>query len=383
MFRFEYDPGTIRYGDCTALDEELSTLDVEDALVVTGQTVGSTPAVMDPVREGIDDRFAGLFDETTPEKRLETVFAGARRLEASGADGLLAVGGGSSIDTAKLISVVAGSDRSSEELYDIFEERGTIPVPDGELTPIAAVPTTLAGADLSMIAGITSRRDGLVRGGVFDPRLMPSLLWYDPDLFRTTPAGVLTASAMNGFDKALETPYAEAATPITDATASRALTLLGENLPAVGDGDRGEALEQTIVGTVLAQYGCSRSDGLTLSLIHAFGHGIARGFEIQQGGAHGIIAPHALRYLFEETDGRRDLIGPALGVAAESEAIVDRVTEIRDGLGLPGRLREIPDLSRSDLPAIAEDVASDSFIGNCAGLEPTAAELEAVLEAAY
>jgi len=393
MFRFEYDPGTIRYGkNCVRhLGEELDAVGADRALVVTGTTVGTTPAVMDPLRDGLGDRLVGEFAETTPEKRLETAFDGADRVTESDADALVAVGGGSSLDIAKIIAVVADAEAAHEKLRETFEATGSIPAPEGDLRPVVAVPTTLAGADLSMVGSVTTRDGGeLIRGGVYDERLMPAALCYDPELFRTTPHGVLCASAMNGFDKAVETVYANTATPITDGTAVRALRLLSRGLPALGAGDRDdETLHDAVVGTVLAQYGCSRPDGLTLSLIHAFGHGLARGYDIQQGGAHGIIAPHALQYLFTEVDGGRDLLAEGFGVEAETpeataEAVVEEVEAIRDGLGLPTRLREIDDMTESDLPDIAEDVHTDGLMPYCPDeLNPTVEELEAVLRAAW
>lgn len=391
-FSFDYQPGRIRYGPgcASTIEDVLGTLGVENALVVTGRTVGETAAVMDPVRAGAGGRLAGTFAETTPDKELSTALRGADRLAETDADALLAVGGGSSLDVAKTIAAVAGSQRSDEEILEAFEETGAVPLGDGELPPVCVVPTTLAGGDLSMVAGITTRRDGLVRGGIYDARLMPEALWYDPELFRTTPEDVLRASAMNGFDKAIETAYAATSTPISDGTAVRAIRRLSRGLPALGAGERDEAtMRDVVVGTILAQYGCSRADGLTLSLIHAFGHGIARGYEIQQGGAHGIIAPHALAYLFGETDGARGLLAEGFGVEADSpeaaaRAVIEGVERVRDGLGLPTRLREIDDMSESDLPAIAADVHGDGFMSYCpAGLDPTVEDTEAVLREAW
>jgi alcohol dehydrogenase len=372
------------------LGEALDARGAERALVVTGRTVGRTPAVMDPIRAGLGDRLAGVFAETTPEKTLSTVLRGRGRVAELDADAIVAVGGGSSLDVAKAIAATADLDRSEEALFETFADSGSVPISEGPLRPMFAIPTTLAGADLTMVAGLTSRRDGMVRGGIHDERLMPDALWYDPELFRTTPDGVLRASAMNGFDKAIETVYAATATPITDGTAVRALRHLGDGLVSLGEGNRDDAtMRDAIVGTILAQYGISRPDELTLSLIHAFGHGIARGYDVQQGDAHAIIAPHALAYLFETVDGRRDLLAEGLGVDADSEAktaegIVSAVEDVRDALGLSTRLREIPDLSESDLPSIATSVHGDSFMAYCPpGLDPTPADLEAVLRRAW
>ena len=393
MFRFDYRPGTIRYGsECVAdLGAALDGVGADRALVVAGETTGTTPEVVDPVREGLGDRLVGVFAETTPDKRIGTAIEAAERLEETDADAVVALGGGSSLDVAKIATAITAGEASGDEIQETFAETGSVAVPDGDLLPVAAVPTTLAGADLSMVAGITARRDGeLVRGGAYDERLMPSTLLYDSELFRTTPHGVLCGSAMNGFDKAVETVYASTATPITDGTAVRALRLLSHGLPALGDGDRDDGtMHDAVVGTILAQYGCSRADGLTLSLIHAFGHGIARGYDVQQGGAHAIIAPHALRYLFERVDGRRDLLAEGLGVDAAdadgtAEVVVERVVEVRDALGLPTRLRDVGDMVESDLPDIAEDVADDGLLPYCPdGLDPTVEDIEGVLREAW
>ena len=168
--------------------------------------------------------------------------------------------------------------------------------------------------------------------------------------------------------------------------------MLSRGLPVLGGGDRDDGtMHDAVVGTILAQYGCSRADGLTLSLIHALGHGIARGYDVQQGGAHGIVAPHALRYLFERVDGRRDLLAEGLGVEggsgdpdATAEAIVRRVEAVRDALGLPTRLRDVGDMVESDLPNVAEDVTDDGFMPNCPdGLDPTVEDIEGVLREAW
>jgi alcohol dehydrogenase len=261
------------------------------------------------------------------------------------------------------------------------------------LLPVVAVPTTLAGADLSMVAGVTAGPErGLVEetvgGGVGDRRLMPASVVADPELVATTPESVLSASAMNGFDKGIETLYAATATPVTDATASHGLGRLADGLIDLGDsGPDPETLEPVVEGLLLVQYGISRPGVTTLSLIHAFGHGLTRTADIQQGAAHAVIAPHALSYLFENVDGRRKLLAAALDVsdaADPAEAVVERVEAVRDALGLPSRLRELSGPEPDEFEAIAEAVLSDSFTPNAPeGIDPTVEDLVGVLEAAY
>lgn len=407
-FRFAYDPPAIRCGRraVTHLDEELAAGGFERALIVCGETVGSTPAVIDPVREGLGDRLAGVFDETTPAKRLSTAGAGLAALEECGGDVIVAVGGGSSLDTGKTIGVLAArlsaarEDAATPKREAIltavgreFEETGTVRVPDEGVVPVIAVPTTLAGADISQGAGVTAApAGGLVAGetggGLSHPRLMPAATVVDSTLLAATPEGVLAASAMNGFDKGIETLYAQSATPVTDAAATRGLSVFREGLLAFGEGNREPWVYDALArGSVLVQYGVSRPGGTTLSLIHAFGHGLTRTGTLQQGVAHAIVAPHALEFLFDRVDGRRELLAEALCPGETDDAartVVDAVTEVRETLGLPGRLRDVDGPPRDAFRSVAEAVLGDPFMANApAGLDPSVADIESVLDAAW
>ncbi|RLM89403.1 iron-containing alcohol dehydrogenase family protein [Haloarcula sp. Atlit-7R] len=394
-FRFEYEPATLRYAPdaVQSLGAELDARGYNSALVVCGATVGDTPAVMDPVREGLGDRLAGTFAETTPAKRLGTACDGLERLREVDADCLVAVGGGSSLDVAKIISILAATDRDPAAVGQAFVDSGTIAVPEAELPPIIAAPTTLAGADLSLVAGVTAAPDTCpvnepASGAVSDPKLMPEAVCYDPDLIATTPRPILAASAMNGFDKGIETLYAASATPVTDATASRGLGLLTDGLLAFGTGDDDPWVYQSLTqGLMLVQYGISRADGTTLSLIHALGHGLTRAYEVQQGAAHAVIAPHALSYLFEQVDGRRSLLADALGAGDASDptaAVIDQINDVVTSLGLPTRLRDVDGPGREAFPEVADAVLEDAFIANAPSeLAPTRKDIVRLLESAW
>ena len=369
-FRFAYEPPVIRYGagSAGALAGELGELGFDRALVVCGKTVGERPTVLDPVRDGLGDRLVGVFAETTPEKRLETAVECARRARELDADVLLGLGGASSLDIARVASVVAASAHSPEELGAQLVSTATLSVPDDPL-PVVAVPTTLAGGSLSMLAGVTADPEsGLVTeaagGGVGDPKLMPALAVYDPDLVATTPREVLAGSAMNGFSKGLETLYSSAGTPITDSTASDGLTLLSHALPELGENPGRADIEAALRGTLLSQYGVSRATGTTFSVVHALGHSLRIHTGVQLGVAHAAVAPHALAWLFEHVDGRRDLLATALEVDDRDDpaaAVVDTVKQITDGLRIAGRLRDLPGIERSTLDDVA-GMAADSFL---------------------
>jgi alcohol dehydrogenase class IV len=394
-FRFEYDPPTIRLGRETAgtLESELEQLGVERALLVCGSTVGSTAAVMDPIREGVGDRLAGVFDETTPTKDLSTALAARRAYRRLDCDGIVGLGGGSSLDIAKAVATVVARSEAGETLLAEFAENGALSVPDTGVPAILAVPTTLAGAELSRVAGLTAERgsgvaEDRVSGGIAGAGLMPAGVCYDTDLLATTPRSVLSGSAMNGFDKGIETLYAEAATPVTDATASRGLDRFRVGLEAFGAGDTNpETFRALAEGVLLVQYGTSRTGGTTLSIIHAFGHGLTNGYGLQQGTAHAVIAPHVLEYVFDRVDGRRDLLAQALGVDGEGDPgprVVEAVASVRDALDLPGRLREVDGPQPPAFDTVAEYIHADGMLPNGPpGLDPTVADIEEVLEAAW
>jgi alcohol dehydrogenase len=348
---------------------------------------------MDPIRAGLGDRLAGVYTGTTPQKRLGTAYDALEGFRDVDADAVVAVGGGSSLDVATVLSILVARDDPPEAVGAELVETGTLSVPETELPPVVTVPTTLAGADLSQVAGVTADPETCpvetsASGGIGDPRLMPAAACYDPELLATTPDGVLAASAMNGFDKGIETLYARNRTPITDATATRGLKLLSEGLLAFGDGKRdNETYQRLAQGILLVQYGISRPDGTTLSLIHAFGHGLTRTYPVQQGAAHAVVAPHALRWLLDSVEGPQDLLAEALGVADADDAaaaVVDAVADIAAALDLPTRLRDVDGPAREEFSEVADAVLADAFMANAPPeLDATRADIEAVLDAAW
>lgn len=392
--RFAYDAPTVRSGAGAAgvLSDELETIGAERALVVTGRNVGANAEVVEPLREGLGERYWGLFAETTPDKRLGTAVAGLERVRDEGADTLIGVGGGSSLDVAKAIAALS-TGMPPEEAGAQLEAEGTVDLPAGTPLDVVTVPTTLAGAELSPVAGITADPASCpvkapASGAISDPRLLPALTVYDPSLIATTPTDVLAGSAMNGFDKGLETLYSRHRTPVTDATASEGLARLASALHGLRERPADPDVFGAIAdGLFLVQYGLARPDGSTLSLLHALGHAVSRDTDVQQGIAHAVLAPHALEYLFGEVDGRRRRIADSLGVPPGGDlatGIVDEVTAIRDALELPEQLREIDGPAPAEFEGAARATLADPLMANApAGLDPTVEEIVGIFEAAH
>jgi alcohol dehydrogenase class IV len=378
-FEHAYTPADLSVGRGTVdrVDEALARHGVSRALVVCGSNVGANDDLMDPLRAGLGDRLAGVFDGTTPDKDVMGAYGALDRLRATEADGIVAVGGGSSLDVAKATRLLHADHRRPAKLEREAERTGSIGAPeDADLLPTVVVPTTFAGADLS-IGGSVSFPDG-PRAGMGDRRLMPDHAVYDPDLFETTPAGALHGSAMNGFDKGIESCYGRDANPVIHATAVRGLRYLADGLPACLD-DRA-AMERAVVGVVLVQYGISRPHGTTLGPIHAFGHTL-RGDALQQGEAHAIAAPHVVNAVLRADRSGLDRLADGLGVAADPASVVGAIRGVRDALGLPSRLRDVDGPSEDELDAVAEATAEDGIVGNGPpGFEPSVETLRGVLD---
>ncbi|UPV75749.1 iron-containing alcohol dehydrogenase family protein [Halorussus limi] len=393
-FEHEYRGCDLLYGrGCVdRLGDYLADCGLDRALVVCGSNVAANDDLMDPVRGGLGDRLAGVFDGTTPEKQAEAAFETIDAMREADADVLVGVGGGSSLDVARQASVFASDGRS---LADLREEArdGAVGPPDADTDrpPVVVVPTTLAGADVSaggsleVLSAAESPTDQPI---IVSGSAMPIADFADPDLFETTPAGALAGSAMNGVDKGIETPYARDANPVSDATAVHGLRLLSDALPEVA-GDDGAtdaaAMDRAVVGSLLVQL------DRKVSVVHAFGHGFARRYDVQQGAVHAAVVPHILRYLFSAVDAGRDLLAEGFSIDSSgrsddevAEAVVDAVVALRDSLGAPSRLRDLPETREEDLPAIAEFIADDHPMERApSGLDASVAEIEGVLREAW
>ena len=388
-FEFDYCGRDIVYGrgQIETLESYLGERGLDSALVVCGSNVGANAELMEPLRAGLGDRLAGVFDETTPDKLIETVYDGIGAVEGADADVLVGVGGGSSLDVARQISAFEGDGRPLETFREMARERSLeSPEPGDSPLPVVVVPTTFAGADISSLGSMrllsaeeSPTGQTVTVGGSVDPIGM----FYDPDLFETTPMGAIAGSAMNGFNKGLERIYSNRSTPITDATAIRGVRMMQAGLPKLPDESTG--MERAVLGIVLVQF------ERRLSVIHAFAHGYTRRYPVQQGEIHGILAPHVLRYIFDRVDGRRTVVAEALGIDPEPlseaelvDAIVKEVEAVRDALDLPTRLRDLEPLDDDDFRPTAEYIMDDPVLPQGPdGLDPTVEDVEAVLRDAW
>jgi len=389
-FLYEYDPGAIRFGrECVSeMAYDFEQREFGNALVITGQNVGANDQVMEPIKQSLGDKLAGVFAETSPEKSFYTAYDSLIRVKEFDIDVIIGVGAGSSLDIATVTSALAARYRPMEKVQQEVEQTGEVVVeeePD-EFLPLVFIPTTLTGADLSAGAGIKVPGHQGERP-VLHPALTPSIGYYDPELFETTPKKILVGSAMNSFDKGVEALYAQSGEPITDATAIRGLRYLQESLPQLANPDTPEVMEKAVMGGILTQLGVTVPEQMKLATVHAMCHALRHQFGVQQGVAHAVVIPSALEWILSETTGTTDKLADAFDVRGHDDVeqrIIEAVTHVRDQLRMPQRLREVDGARRDGLREAAELTIEDSLIEmGPAELNPTVSDVEAVFQNAW
>ena len=250
-------------GSLARLPEEIALLGLSKALILC--TPGQR-AQAELIGRSLDERLAGLFAEAVMHVPVETarkVCAAARR---SGADGVIAVGGGSTTGLAKAIALESG-------------------------LPIVAIPTTYAGSEMTSIYGMTE--GGLKRTGK-DLRVLPRSVIYDPELTLNLPLGLAVTSGMNAIAHAVEGLYAKDSNPIMDLIAEEGIRAMASALPSLAKDlknmeARSEALYGAwLCGTVLGSVG--------MALHHKLCHTLGGSFSLPHAEVHTVVLPHAVAY---------------------------------------------------------------------------------------
>lgn len=342
--------------------------DLRRVMLVAGSNLSRNQAIMDPIREALGDLVVGDFFGASPAKPVSAVYAGIDRMKDLEADLIIGIGGGGSLDTARQISAFDADGRSMEQVQESVATGGSIRLEGSGSASVILLPTTLAGADLSVGGSIEVLSASESPSGrpvrTNPPNVAPIAVFYDPRLYETTPAAVLAGSAMNGLDKGIETLYSpRASDPYSTALSSHGLGLMGRGLLELQQ-NRADGLAAAVAGLILVQLRVS------ISVIHAFGHAVARNSTIQQGIAHAILAPHVLSFLLD-----RGAIDPSRlveslrssGVLARTgvtDDVVAAVKAIRDSLGLPSRFSELESSDGLDLGVCADATAGSGLLEN-------------------
>ncbi len=317
-----------------ALGAELALLRVQRVLLVCGGSVRRSPLHGRVLRqlEGMDVLQA---DDVPAHSSVELVERLARRAVERGIEAVVAVGGGSSSDTAKAVVLLMAEGGRLADHASRFTPPAQLHVPvlARPKIPIVTIPCTASGAEVTPSLGI---RDAEGRKLLFtDPQLASRVVLLDPRANLAVPAGLMLSTGMNGLAHCIEGLYSKERSPLAELLAIDALQRFARALPAVHAAPadvaaRGELLYAAhLSGLVLVN--------ARTCLHHAVCHAIGSVTGVPHGEANAVLLPHALRF-------NRDAVQPALAQAAEAIGCRDVIAwleELALGLGVPRRLRGI------------------------------------------
>lgn len=339
-------------GSLSRLPEVLRELGVTRGFIISGPHLNKLGVVSDCVRKlaaaGIP---ADSFTDTEKNPSVETVEAAAARYQASGADGIIALGGGSPMDVAKAVAVVARYGGSITE----YEGGGKVP---GPVAPLVAIPTTAGtGSETTAFSVITdhSRNYKLT---VFSEHIIPARAILDPELITTVPAGTAAACGMDALIHALEAYLSRAASPFTDALAEKALELIGGNIRRYAanraDADAAEAM---LVGSMLAGIAFSWA---RLGDVHAMSHPVSAYYDVPHGVANAILLPAVVDFNALADRGKYLKIynyiaqAPADSARFLPELLGHELRRLNASLGIPATLGAVG-VTDAHLDAMADD----------------------------
>lgn len=281
-----------------------------------------------------------IFDAVAADPPEANIHAGVAAAKAHDATGILAIGGGSPMDVAKLIALIAGSGETLAGAYGIG-------VAKGPRLPLVLAPTTAGtGSEATPIAIITTGE--AEKKGVVSPLLLPDMAILDAELTLGLPGPVTAATGIDAMVHAIEA-YASASAnnnPISRGLAQQALRLLGANIrEAVFNGRNAQAREAMLLGSLLAGQAFANSP---VAAVHALAYPIGGHFHVPHGLSNALVLPHVLRFnLPAAAQAYGEIAGDAfpdlapLPVAARGERFIEALANLSRDLNIPQRLRDV------------------------------------------
>ncbi|MCF7916088.1 MAG: iron-containing alcohol dehydrogenase [Spirochaetaceae bacterium] len=347
-------PTEIEYGSGAAgkLPQELVSRGVGSVLLITDKVILSqafTTGIVESI--AAEDIRVAVYDgvEANPKDRnVEEAATQARNLRA---DAIVAIGGGSPIDCAKAVSVVAGNEGSVRSFSDssrIF----------GEVLPLYTIPTTAGtGSEVTFSSVITDTRDKF-KFTIKSPKIAPRVAYIDPLLTHSMPAALTAATGLDALTHAIEAITAKVANPLSDAAALHAIELINAHLvTAVVDPSNAEARDGMMTGSLLAGIAFSHSD---VAGVHCIAEALGGKYDAPHGVCNALVLPVMMEYNIDFALERYARIAKAMGLKFEEPAdgaslAVRRVEQLAEELGLP-EFRSLG-VQTEDLQELAENSA--------------------------
>jgi alcohol dehydrogenase len=290
------------------------------------------------------------YDKVTSEPEPTLADEGATVARNQACDLVVGVGGGSSLDVAKAIAMLAKNDGKAEDYIGLE----TVPSPG---LPTIMIPTTAGTGSEVTFTAVFTMRDKKKKGGINSRFLYPDLALLDPLLTLSLPPNITATTGMDALTHAIEAFTSLQSNPMSDLVAKEAIALVGANLKTAFDnGDDLEARRGMLMASLLGGLALA-SAGVTAC--HALAYPLGAFFDIPHGMANAVLLPYIMAHNAGSAQAKFAQIGLLLGARESddeqvlSQAGVDLVKSLSKGIGIPERLREL-DVPESDIDSMAE-----------------------------
>ena len=298
-----------------------------------------------------------LFSKIQANPTISNVKAGVESFKACGADCIIAIGGGSSMDTAKAVGIII----KNPEFEDVRSLEGVAPTKN-KCVPIIAVPTTAGTAAEVTINYVITDEEKNRKMVCVDVHDIPVIAVVDPDMMSTMPKGLTAATGMDALTHAIEGYITKGAWELSDMFHLKAIEIISNNLRGAvantPEGREGMALGQYVAGMGFSNVG--------LGIVHSMAHPLGALYNTPHGVANAIILPTVMEYNAPETGDKYKYIAKAMGVEGTEnmtqeeyrKAAVDAVKKLSDDVGIPKDLKEI--VKAEDIPFLAQSAYDDA-----------------------
>lgn len=325
-------------GRASELPQWCASLGMKRPLLVTDPGLAALPMtvkLLDSCRSaGLD---AGLFHAIKGNPTGKNVDDGVAAFKAGGHDGVIAFGGGSALDAAKAIALMAGQDRPLWDFEDVGDNHLRVNV--AGVAPVVAIPTTAGtGSEVGRASVITDEREHVKRI-IFHAKMLPAVVILDPELTVGLPPKITAATGMDALSHSLEAYCSPFYHPMAVGIAVEGIRLVKDYLPrACENGADLEARLQMLVASSMGATAFQRG----LGAMHALAHPLGALYDAHHGLLNAILMPYVLRANQSVIASRIGLLARYLELPDPSfDSFLDWVLEMRAGLGIPHTLTQI------------------------------------------
>jgi alcohol dehydrogenase class IV len=356
-------PTAVRFGAgrISELADACKAVGMKQPLLVTDEGLAKldiTARALDIMRKG--GLTPGIFSDVRPNPVETNLSRGVNVFKAGEHDGVVAFGGGSGLDTGKLIAFMVGQKRPVWDFEDVGDW-WTRANPDG-IWPIVAVPTTAGTGSEVGRAGVVTDEKTHTKKIIFHPKMMPKIVIADPELTVGMPPFITAGTGMDALAHCLEAFCAEFYHPIATGVAVEGIRLVFENLPkAVKDGTNIEARAHMMSAAAMGATSFQKG----LGAIHSLSHPVGALYDTHHGMTNGVFMPYVLAFNRRAIKPKITRLAAYLGIRDGFDGFLKAVLKLRKQTGVPHTLKGLNvDDSRFD------EIADMALVDPTAGSNP-------------